>query len=79
MGHFVYAAQAFDLLERLDPQPEYWHGKRGACIGVFQQVIAGHEPQVILSEVVQLLQRSQQPQAEHILKVITKWARDLRP
>lgn len=38
MGHFLYAAKAFDVLERLDPDPEYWEGKRGACVGVFQQV-----------------------------------------
>jgi intraflagellar transport protein 56 len=40
MGHFLYAAKAFDVLERLDPDPEYWEGKRGACIGVFQQLIS---------------------------------------
>lgn len=44
MGQFYYAAKAFDVLERLDPNPEYWEGKRGACVGVFQQIIAGHEP-----------------------------------
>lgn len=33
----MYAAKAFDVLERLDPDPEYWEGKRGACVGVFQQ------------------------------------------
>ncbi len=38
MGAFYYAAKAFDVLERLDPDPEYWEGKRGACMGVFQQV-----------------------------------------
>ena len=38
MGHFLYSAKAFDVLERLDPDPEYWDGKRGACVGVFQQV-----------------------------------------
>lgn len=38
MGSFYYAAKAFDVLERLDPDPEYWEGKRGACVGVFQQV-----------------------------------------
>jgi len=32
MGHFFYAAKAFDVLERLDPNPEFWEGKRGACI-----------------------------------------------
>jgi len=31
MGQFLYAAKAFDVLERLDPDPEYWEGKRGAC------------------------------------------------
>ena len=36
-----YAAKAFDVLERLDPDPEYWEGKRGAIVGVFQLVVAG--------------------------------------
>lgn len=45
MGHFLYAAKAFDVLERLDPDPEYWEGKRGACVGVFQQVwFSSREP-----------------------------------
>jgi hypothetical protein len=39
MGQFYYAAKAFDMLERLDPNPEYWEGKRGACVGVFQAVL----------------------------------------
>ncbi|GBG77774.1 hypothetical protein CBR_g24221 [Chara braunii] len=43
MGHFFYAAKAFDILERLDPNPEYWEGKRGACVGNFQMVIAGDD------------------------------------
>ena len=37
-GAFLYAAKAFDTLERLDPNPEYWDGKRGACVGAFQMV-----------------------------------------
>eukprot|EP00353_Schmidingerella_taraikaensis_P008055 CAMPEP_0185586536 /NCGR_PEP_ID=MMETSP0434-20130131/44864_1 /TAXON_ID=626734 ORGANISM="Favella taraikaensis, Strain Fe Narragansett Bay" /NCGR_SAMPLE_ID=MMETSP0434 /ASSEMBLY_ACC=CAM_ASM_000379 /LENGTH=67 /DNA_ID=CAMNT_0028207731 /DNA_START=15 /DNA_END=215 /DNA_ORIENTATION=- len=32
-GSFYYSAKAFDVLERLDPDPEYWEGKRGACMG----------------------------------------------
>ena len=24
------------MLERLDPNPEYWEGKRGAAVGLFQ-------------------------------------------
>lgn len=43
MGQFFYSARAFDVLERLDPNPEYWEGKRGACVGMFQMVIAGKE------------------------------------
>jgi intraflagellar transport protein 56 len=27
----------------MDPNPEYWEGKQGACAGVFQQIIAGRE------------------------------------
>ena len=48
MGQFYHAAKAFDVLERLDPNPEYWEGKRGACVGVFQMIIAGHEPRYVL-------------------------------
>lgn len=43
MGHFFYAAKAFHLLEKMDPNPEYWEGKRGACAGTFQKVIANKE------------------------------------
>jgi len=49
MGQFYHAAKAFDVLERLDPNPEYWEGKRGACVGVFQMIIAGHEPRYVTS------------------------------
>lgn len=28
--------QAFTVLERLDPAPEYLEGKKGACVGTFQ-------------------------------------------
>ena len=47
MGQFFYAAKAFDVIERLDPNIEYWEGKRGACVGVFQMIIAGHEPRLV--------------------------------
>ena len=49
MGQFYYAAKAFDVLERLDPNPEYWEGKRGACVGVFQMIIANHEPRYVVN------------------------------
>jgi len=42
-GCFFYAARAFDILERLNSNSEYFEGKLGACAGVFQQIIGGHE------------------------------------
>lgn len=34
MGQFYYSLKAFDTLERIDPDPEYWEGKRGSAIGM---------------------------------------------
>ena len=78
MGQFFYSAKAFDVLERLDPNPEFWEGKRGACVGVFQMVIAGQEPIESLREIVIILRGSSQPQAELILLAMKKWARESR-
>lgn len=36
------------MLERLDPNPEYWEGKRGAAVGVFQMIIAGREDRSVV-------------------------------
>lgn len=78
MGQFYYAAKAFDVLERLDPNPEYWEGKRGACVGIFQMIIAGHEPRETLRDVLQLLRNTANPQVEYIIRTIKKWAKDNR-
>ena len=78
MGQFFYSAKAFDVLERLDPSPEFWDGKRGACVGVFQMVIAGQEPKESLKEVVAILRGSSQPQAELIILTMRKWTRENR-
>ena len=79
MGQFFYSAKAFDMLERLDPNPEYWEGKRGACIGHFQMIIAGREERQSLADIVQLLKNTaSNPQVEQIIKVMKKWAKDNR-
>ncbi|XP_065065885.1 intraflagellar transport protein 56-like [Rhopilema esculentum] len=78
MGQFYYAAKAFDVLERLDPNPEYWEGKRGACVGIFQMIIAGHEPRETLRDVIQLLRNTANPQVEYITRTMKKWAKDNR-
>jgi hypothetical protein len=33
MGHFYYAAKAFDILERLDSDREYEEALRGSVVG----------------------------------------------
>jgi intraflagellar transport protein 56 len=76
MGQFFFAAKAFDVLEKLDPNPEYWEGKRGACIGQFQLVIAGREPRETLRDIVQILQETANSQSELIMVAIKKWAKD---
>ncbi|CAG2243618.1 DYF13 [Mytilus edulis] len=76
MGQFYYAAKAFDVLERLDPNPEYWEGKRGACVGVFQMIIAGHEPRDTLRDVINMLRNTSNPQVEYIVRTMKKWAKD---
>ncbi|XP_018322604.1 intraflagellar transport protein 56 [Agrilus planipennis] len=78
MGEFWYATKAFDMLDRLEPVPEFWEGKRGAIVGVFQGVIAQKFSVDLLGDVLQLLRNSVSSQAEHIAKVIRKWAKDKR-
>ena len=75
MGAFFYAAKAFDVLERLDPDPEYWEGKRGACVGVLQQVIAGVEPKDSLRDVLSMLRNTSNPQVEYIVRTVQKWCK----
>ena len=65
MGLFLYAAKSFDVLERLDPDPEYWEGKRGALVGAFQQVAAGLSSKEELQEVVQLFRNVSNPQVRY--------------
>lgn len=79
MGHFYYACKAFDVLERLDPDPEFWEGKRGAAVGVFQAVVAGKETPDHLQEVVNLLRSTNNPQVEYMInRVMKKWAKENR-
>uniref|UniRef100_A0AAR2JBR7 Intraflagellar transport protein 56 n=1 Tax=Pygocentrus nattereri TaxID=42514 RepID=A0AAR2JBR7_PYGNA len=78
MGQFYYAAKAFDVLERLDSNPEYWEGKRGACVGIFQLILAGREPRESLKEVLPMLRSTGNPQVEYIIRIMKKWAKDNR-
>ncbi|EZA49567.1 Tetratricopeptide repeat protein [Ooceraea biroi] len=78
VGEFWYAAKAFDMLERMDPTPEHWEGKRGACCGTFQYIVAEKLPKELLSEVIQLLKNTSNSQVEQIIRVMRKWGKDNR-
>nr|XP_040042336.1 intraflagellar transport protein 56 isoform X2 [Gasterosteus aculeatus aculeatus] len=78
MGQFYYAAKAFDALEKLDPGSNYSEGKRGACVGVFQLILANKESKETLKEVLSLLRNSGNPQVEYIIRTLRKWAKDNR-
>eukprot|EP01062_Namystynia_karyoxenos_P002618 TRINITY_DN10924_c0_g1_i1.p1 TRINITY_DN10924_c0_g1~~TRINITY_DN10924_c0_g1_i1.p1 ORF type:complete len:597 (+),score=257.31 TRINITY_DN10924_c0_g1_i1:95-1792(+) len=76
VGCFYYSAKAFDVLERLDPSPEFWDGKRGACIGVFQQVVAQREPADALRDVISMLRNTQNAQVDAIVRILRNWAKE---
>uniref|UniRef100_A0A8C1FFI3 Intraflagellar transport protein 56 n=1 Tax=Cyprinus carpio carpio TaxID=630221 RepID=A0A8C1FFI3_CYPCA len=78
MGQFYYATKAFDALERLDQNPEYWEGKRGACVGIFQLILAGQESRETLKEVLPMLRSTGNPQVEYMIRIMKKWAKDNR-
>jgi len=75
-GQFYYAAKAFDVLERLDPNPEYWEGKRGACIGWFQRIIAGKEPKDSLTDLILMLRNTNNREVDFLVLTINKWAKE---
>ncbi|XP_076292547.1 tetratricopeptide repeat domain 26 [Lasioglossum baleicum] len=78
VGEFWYSAKAFDMLERMDPSPENWEGKRGACCGTFQYIVAEKQPKELLSEVIQLLKNTSNSQVEQIIRVMRQWGKDNR-
>ncbi|XP_044731989.1 intraflagellar transport protein 56 [Chrysoperla carnea] len=77
MGDFWYSAKAFDILEKIEPTPEYWEGKRGAVVGIFQGVIANILPKEMIYDAIELIAKHKQnPQAEQILRIIKKWSKE---
>lgn len=64
----------------LEPNPEYWEGKRGACVGALYSVITersnGVPPNGIM-DICTLLRESINPQAEAMIKTIRRFCNDL--
>lgn len=81
VGEFWIAAKAFDMLEKLDPNPEFWEGKRGACIGALQAFIMKRPngaPPGGIGEIISLLRDSSSTQADTILRTVRKYASTLK-
>lgn len=75
-GQFYYAAKAYDVLERLDPSPEYWEGKRGACIGWFQRIIAEKEPRDSLTDLILMLRNTNNREVDYLVMTMNNWAKE---
>ncbi|PAV55564.1 hypothetical protein WR25_09921 [Diploscapter pachys] len=73
-GEYFHAAKAFNQLEKIDPSPEYWQGKRGAACGVFRHLFHGRVTPDQMSEILGLLERDNHPQADFVVSTIRKWA-----
>ena len=73
MGQFYYSMKAFDVLDRLDPDPEFFEGKRGAAVGVFQMLVVGKESKERLVDAIHMLQNADNPQVEYFIQVMKKW------
>ncbi|UJR25153.1 hypothetical protein I4U23_006511 [Adineta vaga] len=72
---YFYAARAFDILERLDPNSSYRDGKHGACAGTFQQIIVGQESRNTLRDLLTLLRNTNHSQGDQMIRVMRSWAR----
>ncbi len=66
------------MLERLGTNnTEFFDGKKGACCGVFQMVVAGRAKKEQLRDVINLLRNNaSHPQVALILRTMTRWAQD---
>lgn len=77
MWYFKYLQVVIDHC-RLDPNPEYWEGKRGACAGALQAIVANRDrgkPPNGVSDIIALLRdNGNNGQAEVMLKAIRKFA-----
>uniref|UniRef100_A0A8R1ILM2 Uncharacterized protein n=1 Tax=Caenorhabditis japonica TaxID=281687 RepID=A0A8R1ILM2_CAEJA len=73
---YYFSTKAFHEIEKLDPSPENWNGKRGACAGLFRQLTTQKNDQVLvhqMREVLQLIDSNHHPNCEFLLKVIRSW------
>ncbi|VDK74060.1 unnamed protein product [Onchocerca ochengi] len=76
VGDYLYSARSFYAMEKIEPNPEYWEGKRGAVIGVFKLFVEQKIPFDHLREAMILLEKSNHPQVEHITNIIRRYVQE---
>lgn len=62
------------------PNPEYWEGKRGACVGAIVSCVSKRNigvPPNGLKDIYSLLHDSVNPQAETLMKVISRYMKNI--
>jgi len=64
MGHFFWALRAFDILEKIDSDEQYWAAKRGAVIGLLQQIMVGKETKDKWTHAMMIMRQTRNSQAE---------------
>lgn len=78
-GFFFFALKSFDILSRLDTDLDNQHqvAKLGAAVGVFQMMIVRKASRDQFDETILILSSmAGDPEVDHILKVMRKWAQE---
>ncbi|KAF0754921.1 hypothetical protein AaE_005144 [Aphanomyces astaci] len=70
MADYYFAAKSFDVLERVDPDPEFWEAKRGACVGYFHKAVSGKCDATKLVEVLNMLEGSKHNQGKVMARTL---------
>lgn len=74
---FVCASFSIYCNFSLDPNPEYWEGKRGACAGAMLAIVTQRSngaPPDGVAELCGLLRDSTHPQAETMMRAMRRYA-----
>ncbi|CAI5442234.1 unnamed protein product [Caenorhabditis angaria] len=74
-GEYYYSVKAFAQLEKSDPSPENWQGKRGATAGLFRLFVHGKAPKEQMAEALGYVAQTHHSHAEFLSYVIKNWAK----
>lgn len=68
---FYYSLKAFEILERLNDEEDYFNQKLGACVGIFKGMLVNENSQEELEEAVEILRAMPNELAvEQVLRIV---------